>query len=130
MNEQQAQRILQAAVTKAKELDIRVCIAVVDASAQLNMFQRMDGAFLGAIDVAIKKARTSALFPLPSGDFGQLMRDEDLTGMHETNGGLIGFPGGCPVFVAGQSLGAIGISGGSADQDHAIASAAAVMEAV
>ncbi|MDF2180601.1 heme-binding protein [Neptuniibacter sp. CAU 1671] len=125
MNAALAEQLIEAAVAQATEFKITVCIAVTDSAGLLTGFIRMDNSFQGSVDVAIKKARTAALFPIPTGVFGQLMRDENLTGMAETNGGLIGFPGGLPLQKFDQLIGAIGISGGSAEQDHAIAAAAA-----
>lgn len=114
-------RIVSRAVEKAQSLNVNVCIAVMDGGAHLLSFSRMDGAFTGSVDVAIAKARTSALFPLPSGTFGELIRSEQLTGMELCNQGLAAFPGGFPIKHEGQQLGAIGISGATAAQDSAIA---------
>ena len=120
-----ANTLISRAIEKAEELGVNVCIAVTDNGAHLKTFARMDNAFLGSVDVAVSKAKTSALFPLPSGTFGELIREEKLTGMDLSNGGLIGFPGGLPIAVDGVQLGAIGISGASAEQDNAIAEYAA-----
>jgi uncharacterized protein GlcG (DUF336 family) len=116
-----ADEILQRASLKAAELGVHACIALTDASAHLKAFKRMDGAILGPIDVAQRKARTSALFPAGSGDFGQLITEQQLIGMELTNGGLAAFGGGLPLFEGTQLIGAIGVSGGSAEQDLAIA---------
>ena len=61
---EQAERVLKASILKARELRISVCIAILDSGGHLKTFHRMDGAWLGVIDVAIKKARTSALFEM------------------------------------------------------------------
>jgi len=116
-----ASRLVDKAEEKAVELDVRVCIAITDQGGHLLAFKRMDDAFTGSVEVAIGKARTSSLFPLPSGDFGQLIRNEKLTGMELTNQGLVAFPGGLPVQAEGRRIGAIGISGATAEQDAAIA---------
>lgn len=116
-----AEEILQRATIKAGELGVAACIAVTDAAAHLKAFRRMDGATLGPIDVAQRKARTSALFPLGSGEFGQLITEHQLIGMEQTNGGLAAFHGGLPLIEDGELIGAIGVSGGSAEQDLAIA---------
>lgn len=121
LTSEKAQQLVEQATIKAQQIGINVCIAIVDSGAHLITFQRMDGAFLGSIDVALKKARTSALFPLPTGDFGQLIRDAELTGMELSNGLLAAFPGGVPLKSADVQIGAIGISGGSAEQDLEIA---------
>ena len=117
----QTETILAAAQVKARELGVLVCIAVADDGANLKGFIRMDGSFLGSVDVAIRKAKTSSLFPLPTGQFGELVRVEKLTGMELANDGMICFPGGQPIQIGDQTLGAIGISGASAEEDDAIA---------
>ena len=119
-----ARRHIADAISKSEQLGIKVCIAVVDSGAHIVAFERMDGAFLGSVDIAIKKARTSALFPLESGPLGALIRSEQLTGFELSNENLMGFNGGVPIFAGDDQIGAIGISGGSAEEDLAIARAA------
>lgn len=118
-----ARQCIANAVSAAEKTGIKVCIAIVDSGAHLVAFERMDGAFLGSVDIAIKKARTSALFPLESGKLGALIRSEQLTGFELSNDHLMGFNGGVPVFDGTTQIGAIGISGGSAEQDLSIAKA-------
>jgi len=125
LTEQLTNQLIAAATSKAGELGIAVCIAVVDDGAILSGFKRMDGAFKGSVEVAVSKARTSALFPFSSAMFGEVIRNHNLTGMELTNGGMCCFAGGLPVQIDGRTFGAIGISGGSAEQDEAIASHAA-----
>jgi uncharacterized protein GlcG (DUF336 family) len=115
------QQILQRAEQSANELSINACITVVDTGAHLKAFHRMDGAALGPIDVSQRKARTSALFGCDSGDFGKVITGGELTGMELSNGGLAAFPGGLPIKVGNKLIGAIGVSGGSAEQDLIIA---------
>ena len=116
-----AEEIIRRVCIRADEIGIAACIAVVDAGAHLKAFRRMDGAFAGAVDVSQRKARTSALFPLPSGDFGKLIVEQQLTGMELTNGGLAAFHGGLPIMEGETLIGAIGVSGGSAEQDLDVA---------
>lgn len=116
-----AEAIIRRASDRAQEIGISACIAIVDAGAHLKAFRRMDGAFAGAVDVSQRKARTSALFPLPSGDFGRLISEHQLTGMELSNGGLAAFHGGLPIMEGDTLLGAIGVSGGSAEQDLDVA---------
>jgi uncharacterized protein GlcG (DUF336 family) len=123
-----ADKIIRRAAVKATELGVAACIAVVDAGAHLKAFLRIDGAILGAIDVSQRKARTSALFPMGSGEFGQMIADQQLIGMELSNGGLAAFHGGLPLFDDGEMIGAIGVSGGSAEQDLAIARYASGLE--
>ena len=116
-----AEEIMRRACARAEAIGVAACIAIVDAGAHLKTFSRMDGAFAGAVDVCQRKARTAALFPLPTGDFGQLIAGQQLTGMELSNGGLAAFHGGLPIMEEGRLLGAIGVSGGSAEQDLDIA---------
>lgn len=120
MNADLAEEIIERAVFKAREIGVDACIAVVDAGAHLKSFLRMDGAFLGAVDVAQRKARTSALFPLGSGDFGQAIAEQQLIGMELSNNGLAAFHGGLPVMEGDRLVGAVGVSGGTAEQDLVI----------
>lgn len=113
--------ILSRAREKAGELGVGVCIALVDSGAHLQAFLRMDRAILGSMDVAQRKARTAVLFPGDTGDFGRLVAQEKLLGMELTNGGVVGFPGGVPVFEGDELLGAVGVSGATAEQDLEIA---------
>ena len=94
----QAQRILAEAVKKAEEIDTLMNIAVVDAGGNLKGFGRMDGAWLGSIDISIKKARTARFFDMNSGDIGALSQPGGpLFNIEVSNGGLISFPGGIPL---------------------------------
>ncbi len=102
-------------------------IAVVDVGGNLMAFLRMDAAWLGSIDIAVKKARTARLFDMPSGDLGGLSQPGGpLYGIEHSNDGLISFPGGVPLRVAnGTVFGAIGVSGSTVEDDHAVALAGA-----
>ena len=122
---EQAEKIVAAAKTKAKEMDTLMNIAVVDRGAHLVAFARMDGAWLGSLDIAIKKAKTAKLFDINTGDIGALSQPgASLYNIELSNGGLITFPGGVPVKnAAGEIIGAIGGSGSSVENDHAVAEA-------
>ena len=121
----QAQAAIAAAETKAAELGTKMDIAIVDAGANLKAFARMDGAWLGSIDIAIKKARTARFFDMPTGDIGGLSQPGGaLYNIEHSNGGLITFPGGLPIKSAnGTVIGAIGVSGSTVEDDHAVAEA-------
>lgn len=123
----QARSVIDAAVIKAAELGARMNIAVVDAGGNLKAFLRMDGAWLGSIDIAVKKARTSRLFDMPTGEIGKLSQPgKPLYNIEHSNGGLISFPGGVPLQSAeGAVIGAVGVSGSAVEHDHAVAEAAA-----
>lgn len=121
----QAQDILQAAVNKAEELDTKMNIAIVDSGANLKAFMRMNDAWLGSIDIAIKKAKTARFFDMPTGEIGKLSQPgEPLFNIEHSNEGLISFPGGLPIVNGeGKIIGAIGVSGSSVENDHAVAQA-------
>ena len=123
----QARAAVDAARAKAEELGAKMDIAIVDAGANLKAFARMDGAWLGSIDVSIKKARTAALFTMNTGEIGKLSQPGgSLYAIEHTNGGLISFPGGVPIRTsAGEIIGAIGVSGSVVENDHAVATAGA-----
>ena len=123
----QANAAVAAAVKKAAEIGAKMDIAVVDAGANLKTFVRMDGAWLGSIDIAVRKARTARLFDMNTGQIGQLSQPGGpLFGIEHSNGGLISFPGGIPLRnSAGAVLGAIGVSGSTVENDHAVAEAGA-----
>lgn len=122
-----ADKVLQAAKRKAAEIKTLMNIAVVDAGGNLKAFARMDGAWLGSVDISIRKARTARLFDMNTGEIGQLSQPGgSLFGIEHSNGGLITFPGGIPLKDAsGVVIGAIGVSGSSVENDHAVASAGA-----
>jgi len=119
--------ILNAAVEKARSVGILVNIAVVDTGPNLKGFFRMDGALLGAIDVAMKKARTARLFEMESGGIGELSQPGGpLYNIEHSNGGLITFPGGVPIKSPdGVVIGAIGVSGSTVENDRVVALAGA-----
>jgi uncharacterized protein GlcG (DUF336 family) len=123
----QAQLIIKAAVAKAEEIGQPMNIAVVDAGANLTAFVRMDGAWLGSIDIAINKAFTARAFDISTLELGRNSQPgEQFFGIHVSNHDRVMiFAGGAPIKVNGQIVGAIGISGGSGKQDQAVAEAAA-----
>jgi uncharacterized protein GlcG (DUF336 family) len=112
---------------KAIETKTKMDIAVVDAGGNLKAFARMDGAWLGSIDIAIKKAKTARYFDMPSGEIGKLSQPGGpLYQIEVSNGGLISFPGGVPIKTAdGTVIGAIGVSGSTVENDNTVASAGA-----
>ncbi len=124
----QAQAALAAALEKAQQLGLRMNIAVVDAGANLRAFARMDGAWLGSIDISIKKARTARFFDMNTGEIGKLAQPGgSLYNIEHSNGGLITFPGGVPIRdSAGNVVGAVGVSGDAVENDHAVAQAGAL----
>ncbi|MEE9392707.1 MAG: heme-binding protein [Planctomycetota bacterium] len=122
-----AQDALNAALAKSQEMGVKTDIAVVDAGTNLKAFARMDGAWLGSIDIALKKARTARYFNMDTGAIGGLSQPGGpLFNIEHSNGGLITFPGGIPLKNGdGDIIGAIGVSGSSVEDDHAVAAAGA-----
>ncbi|MBE7178128.1 MAG: heme-binding protein [Mucilaginibacter polytrichastri] len=122
---EQAERISDAAKQKAQSIGVPMNIAIVDAGANLKSFHRMENAWLGSIDISIRKAKTARYFDMPTGEIGKLSQPGGaLYQIEVSNGGLISFPGGIPIKDgSGTIIGAIGVSGGSVDQDHEVASA-------
>ena len=124
---EQAQAVLAAALDKSKKLKVKMNIAVVDSGANLKAFIRMDGAWLGSIDISIKKAKTARFFDMNTGAIGKLSQPKgDLYNIEHSNGGLITFPGGVPLKnKGGEIIGSIGVSGSTVKNDHAVAIAGA-----
>jgi uncharacterized protein GlcG (DUF336 family) len=123
----QSEAIIEKARAKAKELDTKMNISVVDAGANQVAFVRMDGAWLGSADIALKKAKTARFFDMPSGEIGKLSQPgKPLFNIEHSNGGLITFPGGIPLKdKEGNVIGAVGVSGSTVENDHAVAAAGA-----
>lgn len=120
----QAQAVVAAAQAKAESMGVKMDIAVVDAGTNLKAFARMDGAWIGSIDIAQKKARTARYFDMPTGAIGGLSQPGgSLYNIEHSNNGLITFPGGLPITDGDIVIGAIGVSGSSVEADHAVAQA-------
>lgn len=124
---EQAEKAVAAAKVKAKEINTLMNIAIVDSGTNLVAFAKMDGAWLGSIDISMKKARTARYFNMNTGEIGKLSQPgESLFNIEHSNGGLITFPGGIPIKnEAGEIIGAIGVSGDSVENDHKVAQAGA-----
>jgi uncharacterized protein GlcG (DUF336 family) len=124
---EQAEAVVAAAKKKASELNTLMNIAVVDSGTNLVAFAHMDNAWLGSIDISQKKARTARYFNMDSGEIGKLAQPGGpLYNIEHSNGGLISFPGGvCIKDKSGTIIGAVGVSGDSVENDHAVASAGA-----
>ena len=122
-----ARRVIAAAEAKAAEIDQPMNIAVADGGGNLVAHVRMDGAWLGSVDISIKKAYTSRAFDIATKDLATHSQSGDqFFGIHASNNGRIMiFAGGIPLKRDGQVIGAIGVSGGSGEQDHAVAEAGA-----
>jgi uncharacterized protein GlcG (DUF336 family) len=122
-----AKKVIAAAESKAAALGQPMNIAVADAGGNLVAHVRMDGAWIGSIDISIKKAFTSRAFDIATKDLAQHSQSGgQFFGIHASNDGRIMiFAGGVPLTRDGRVVGAIGVSGGSGEQDHAVAEAGA-----
>jgi uncharacterized protein GlcG (DUF336 family) len=121
-----AQLILKAAVAKAQEIGQPMNVAIVDAGTNLTAFARMDGAWLGSINIAINKAFTAKAFDISTMELGRNSQPGDqFFGIHVSNHTRVMiFAGGIPLKENGQIVGAVGVSGGSGVQDQTVAEAA------
>jgi Uncharacterized protein, possibly involved in utilization of glycolate and propanediol len=124
---EQARALIAAGEARAAAIGVPANIAVLDAGVHLKAFVRQDDAVLGSIDISIGKARTAALFRLPSEALWDYAKPGGPSpGLENSNGGLVVFPGGLPLFDReGVLIGAVGVSGGAPSQDLEIAQAAA-----
>ena len=122
-----ARRIIAAAEKKAEELGQPMNVAVVDEGGNLIAFERMTNAWLGSIDISQKKAWTSRAFDIATKDLAEHSQSgNQFFGIHASNDGKVMiFAGGIPLKQNGKVVGAIGVSGGSGDKDHAVAEAGA-----
>lgn len=120
-----ATRLATAGHAAATALGVPMNITIVDAAGHLLHFTRMDDALLGSIDLAHRKAKTALLFRMPTVTLGELSRpDGPIYGIEVSNDGLITFGGGLPITDPdGRVIGAVGVSGGTADQDVEVARA-------
>lgn len=123
----EARKIITAAEKKAAKIGQPMNIAVADAGGNLVAHVRMDGAWLGSVDISIKKAWTSRAFDIATKDLAEHSQSGgQFFGIHASNGGKVMiFAGGIPLKRGGKVVGAIGVSGGSGEQDHAVAEAGA-----
>lgn len=124
---EEARHVIRAAEEKAREIGQPMNIAVVDAGANLVAFERMDGAWLGSIDIAMNKAFTARAFDIETRALAENSQSgEQFFGIHVSNHGKVMiFAGGVPLKVGGDVVGGVGVSGGVGKQDQAVAEAAA-----
>lgn len=122
-----ARRVIAAGEQKAAEIGQPMNIAVVDAGGNLVSHIRMDGAWIGSVDISIKKAWTARAFDLATKDLAENSQSGDqFFGIHASNDGRVMiFAGGIPLITGGRVVGAVGVSGGMGEQDQAVAEAAA-----
>jgi uncharacterized protein GlcG (DUF336 family) len=124
-----ARKVITAAEGKAQKIKQPMNIAVVDEGGNLVAHVRMDGAWIGSIDISINKAFTSRAFDIATKDLAEHSQSGgQFFGIHVSNHGRITiFAGGIPLRQDGKVIGAIGVSGGSGEQDHAVAEAGAAV---
>lgn len=117
-----AKKVIAAAEKKAAEIGQPQNIAVVDAGGNLVAHERMDGAWLGSIDISVKKAFISRAFDISTKDLAKHSQPGgQFFGIHASNDGRVMiFAGGIPLKKNGQVVGAIGVSGGSGEQDQTV----------
>jgi uncharacterized protein GlcG (DUF336 family) len=122
-----AKKVIAAAERKATEIGQPMNIAVADTGGNLVAHERMDGAWIGSIDISIKKAFTSRAFDIATKDLAKPSQPGgQFFGIHASNDGRVMiFAGGIPLKREGKVVGAIGVSGGSGEQDHTVAEAGA-----
>merc|ERR1712060_24174 len=125
MDLNKAEKAISAGRQAAREMGVNFSLAIMDIGANLVTFVRMDGCPVGCTDVAMKKARTAALFGFETGMLGKMSQPgKPLYGVEHSNGGLITFPGGVPIHDKFKVLmGAIGVSGSSVENDFQVADA-------
>ena len=124
----QSEQLLDKAKAKAIEIGIPMNIAILDTAGHLKAFLRMDNAFIGSIDIAVKKAKTAMLFRMSSEQVGEFLKPETgAYGMEFSNGGLMGFAGGLPIKNGEEIIGYIGVSGGPIPMDFSVASAGSII---
>ncbi len=121
-----AQKLIKGAAAKAKRIGVSMCIAVSDESGNLIAFERMDGAKVLSVGLAADKAYTAAISRRPTHEYNELCQPGSLVfGIHTSSGGHFStVGGGYPVTVRGTVVGAIGVSGGAAEEDMVCAEAA------
>ncbi|HAG69731.1 MAG TPA: heme-binding protein [Lachnospiraceae bacterium] len=124
MNLKLAVKLIEAVEDRAAELGMKVVVAVSDAAGRPIAVHCMDGAFMGSFDVALNKTFTSIAFQMPTSRLAELCRPGgELYGLQFSNEGkVIIFGGGEPLKIGDTIIGALGVSGGTAEQDTELAS--------
>ena len=120
-----ATTVIEAAAEKAEEIDVPMCIAVVDSGTNLVGFRRMDGAILASITIAQDKGYSAVAMEMSTEEIGEVAQpNEPIFGINTTNDNrLIIFGGGVPLEEDGEIVGAVGVSGGSPEEDVTVAEA-------
>ena len=123
---EQALELLRRVRDEAQQRSLSLAAAVVDSGGQVVATQRMDGATLGAMQLAMGKAFTAVLWGMPSGEFMKSTQPGgDDWGFNVTDPRIVVYAGGVPLIANGRLVGAVGASGGTPEEDEECASAAA-----
>jgi len=124
-----AENLLNAAIDESEKLNVKMNIAIMDNGSNMVGFLRMDEAWLGSVDIAMKKAKTAVFFQMDTEKIGELSQPGgSLFNIEHSNQGLITFPGGVPLITKdGKQAGGIGVSGSTVDNDKAVAKAVAAL---
>lgn len=126
---EEARKVIAAAEDRARQIGQPMNIAVADDGGNIKAHVRMDGAWIGSIDISMKKAFTARAFDISTKDLAnESQPGKQFYGIHISNDGKIMiFAGGVPLKRNGKVVGAIGVSGGSGEQDQAVALAGAAV---
>ena len=118
---------IDACTKKALEIGVPMDIAIVDESGNLLLFERMDGALIGSVQIAIDKAYTAAVLGVRTEEEGKIAQSGGSEfGINSSCGGrIIIFAGGVPIKYGKTVVGAVGCSSGTVDQDSKVAQAGA-----
>ena len=124
---EQAQNVLQAALRKANETGVPSSVAIVDEGRELIAFARQTGALLASIEISIAKAYTACSMQMSTADVGTMTQPgQPLAGLETSHRrSLVAFAGGQPLWIGDQVVGAVGVAGGTVEQDDEVATAAA-----
>lgn len=122
LTDETCETLRNAAMKKSHEMNLDISFAIADADGLLRMFQRFGDALVLSTTLVPAKAYTSAITQTPTEDLRAAVADNgDLMGMNSCDSRLTLVPGGYPLRVSGKVVGAIGIGGGTKEQDRAIA---------
>ena len=123
VNQEQARKAIAGAMVEARKLNVPMAVAVVDTAGQLMAFERMDNTQIGSVGVSQDKASSAALYRRPTKVFQDVLAAGGAGLRVLTLRGANAVEGGIPLTVDGKIIGAIGVSGGSAEQDGVVAKA-------
>ena len=121
VNLEQARKVLAGAIAEARKMNIPMAVAIVDTAGQLVAFDRMDNTQTASVAVAQDKAVSAAMYRRPTKVFQDVLAAGGVGLRVLTLRGANAVEGGLPITVDGKIIGAVGVSGGSSDQDGVVA---------